>query len=155
MQNMDTIKILLAEDHAVMREGIRSLIEKERPDWEVVGEAGTGETAVQLATRLLPDTILMDISMPGLNGIEATRQITSENPAVKVIALSMHSDRHHVLEMFKAGASGYVLKDDAFEEVMHAIQTVVANKTYLSARLNVATAKDCVRLFIENKFSRS
>ena len=140
------IKILLADDHKLLREGLRALIE-EQQNMTVIAEAENGRSAVQLAARLSPDIIVMDISMPGLNGIDATRRITAELPGVKVIALSMHADRNFVVEMFKAGAMGYLLKDCAFEELIRAINTVVANKAYLSANLSDTMIKDYVNLF--------
>lgn len=140
------IKILLADDHKLLREGLRALIE-EQQNMTVIAEAENGRSAVQLAARLSPDIIVMDISMPGLNGIDATRRITAELPGVKVIALSMHADRNFVVEMFKAGAMGYLLKDCAFEELIRAINTVVANKAYLSAKLSDTMIKDYVNLF--------
>ncbi len=152
---MDSIKILLADDHKIVREGLRNLIEKQRPTMEVVAEAGDGRTAVQLAKKLRPSVVLMDIAMPDLNGIDATRQIISANPDVKVIALSMHSDRHFVLEMFKAGAMGYLLKDCAFEELINAIRSVVSKRAYLSAQLSDTMIKDYVNLFPRKKRSES
>jgi two-component system response regulator NreC len=128
-------KILLADDHKITREGLRSLIEKES-DMEVVAEAEDGHTAVHLVREMSPDVAIMDVSMPDLNGIEATQKIVSECPSVKVIALSMHSDTLFVTEMLKSGASGYLLKDCAFEELTRAIRTVVAGKTYLSPAIS-------------------
>jgi DNA-binding NarL/FixJ family response regulator len=121
----------MADDHKIMRDGLRSLLE-EQDDMEVVAEAGNGQTAVRLARARKPDLVIIDINMPDLNGIEATRQMIAARPEVKVIALSMHSDRRLVLGMFRAGASGYLLKDCAFEELAHAIKTVAANQPYLS-----------------------
>lgn len=129
-----SIRILLADDHRIMREGLRSLIEKE-PDMEVVAEAEDGRTAVQLVQELSPDVAIMDITMRELNGIEATRQIMTYSPGVKVIALSMHSDQRFVKEILKIGASGYLLKDCAFEELVCAVRTVVANRAYLSPEI--------------------
>ena len=146
------IKILLADDHKLLREGLRALIE-EQQNMTVIAEAENGRSAVQLSARLSPDIIVMDISMPGLNGIDATRRITAELPGVKVIALSMHADRNFVVEMFKAGAMGYLLKDCAFEELIRAINTVVANKAYLSAKLSDTMIKDYVNLFPGNNLS--
>ncbi|HKZ58209.1 MAG TPA: response regulator transcription factor [Thermodesulfovibrionales bacterium] len=134
-------KILLADDHKIVREGLRSLIEKQQ-NMVVVAEAEDGRTAVSLTRELLPDVVIIDISMPDLNGIEATRQIVANNPRIKVIALSMHTDSHFVTEMFKAGASGYLLKDCAFEEVSNAICTVIKNKTYLSPNIADVVIKD-------------
>jgi DNA-binding NarL/FixJ family response regulator len=129
-----SIRILLADDHKIMREGLRSLLEKQ-PDMEVVAEAEDGPRAVQLARQLLPDVVIMDITMPGLNGIVAARQIMAQAPDVKVIALSMHSDKRFVMEMLKTGASGYLLKECAFEELARAINAVVAGHTYLSPEI--------------------
>ncbi|MCJ7692994.1 MAG: response regulator transcription factor [Sedimentisphaerales bacterium] len=128
-------KILLADDHKITREGLRSLIEKQS-DMEVVAEAEDGHTAVHLVRKVSPDVVIMDVSMPDLNGIEATQKIVSECPNVKVIALSMHSDTLFVTKMLKSGASGYLLKDCAFEELTRAIRTVVAGKTYLSPAIS-------------------
>ena len=147
MRTTNIIKILLADDHKIICEGLRGLIEQQRPDWEVIGEARDGASAVKLAKELSPDVIIMDISMPILNGIEATRQITSNQPAIKVIALSMHWDKRYTMEMFKAGAQGYLLKDCAFDELIFAIEAVVANKVYLSPQLADASITDAVRLF--------
>ena len=126
-----SIKILIADDHQIVRQGLRLLIEEE-PGMEVVGEAENGRDAVQLAQEKRPHVVIMDISMPDLNGMEATRQMLAALPEVRVIALSMHSDRHFVRGMLEAGASAFLLKDCAFEELDDAIRAVTANKTYLS-----------------------
>ena len=149
---MDTIKILLADDHKLLREGLRALIEEQR-NMTVVAEAEDGRSAVRLAAELSPDIIVMDISMPGLNGIDATRRIAAENPGIKVIALSMHADRNFVVEMFKAGAAGYLLKDCAFEELINAIRAVSCKKAYLSSKLSDTMIKDYVNLFPKKKLS--
>ena len=130
-----TMKIILADDHRIIREGLRALLDKE-PDMEVIAEAEDGRTTVRLCREVKPDVVIMDITMPELNGIEATRQIVSELPDTKVIALSMHSDRKFVREMLSAGASGYLLKDSAFEELSNALQTVYNNQLYLSAKID-------------------
>jgi len=145
-----SIRILLADDHKMFREGLRALIEKQ-PGMEIIDEVENGRKAVQLVRDLLPDVIIMDIAMPNLNGIEATRQIVAKIPSVKVIALSMHSDKRFVVEMLKAGASGYLLKDCAFEELAHAICAVRSNRTYLSPKIADMMIKDYVRLFPKNK----
>jgi two-component system response regulator NreC len=139
-----TIRIILAEDHKIVRNGLRSLIEKE-DDMEVVAEAEDGRTAVQLAVQLSPQVVLMDIAMPGLNGIEATRQIIAAAPQCKVIALSMHADKRYITEMLKAGASGYLLKDSAFEDLAGAIRTALKNKTFLSPAVSEIVIGDYVQ----------
>jgi len=136
-----TIKVLIADDHQIVREGLRSMLEKE-PGIIVVGEAEEGRTTLRLARELTPDVIIMDVAMPDLNGIEATRQIVAEFPTIKVIALSMHDDRRFVLHMIKAGAKGYLLKDSAFKDLAKAIRVVVANKTYLSSEIADIVVKD-------------
>lgn len=125
-------RILLADDHRIMREGLAALVEKQ-PDMTVIGQAGDGRQAVQLARDLQPDVIIMDASMPVLNGMEATRRIAAELPAVKVLCLSFQSEKRLVLAVLEAGASGYLLKDCAFEELITAIRTVMTGQTYLSA----------------------
>lgn len=125
-----TWRILIVDDHRVLREGIRSLLEN-RPDMEVVAEADNGRLAVSLAVELSPDVVLLDISMPGLNGLQATAEITSRCANTKVLALSVHSDRRYVVGMFEAGASGYLVKSCAFEELTRAIEAVCRGQTYL------------------------
>ncbi|OYV67226.1 MAG: DNA-binding response regulator [Deltaproteobacteria bacterium 21-66-5] len=129
-----SISILLADDHGIMREGLRGLLEDE-PDMEVVGEAADGHAAVELAKRLCPTIVLMDIKMPLLNGIEATRQIISASPESRVLALTTYSDSRLVARMLEAGASGYLLKQCAFDELVHAVRTVTAGRTYLSPKI--------------------
>ena len=147
MQESRQIRVLVAEDHAIMREGLRLLIEKQ-PDIELVCEAEDGRAAVELTRDLLPDIILMDITMPNLNGVEATRQITKEFPQIKVIALSVHSNRGFVADMLEAGAAGYVLKECLFDELVQAIEDVSAGKTYLSSRITSVVVEDYIkRLF--------
>ena len=123
--------ILLVDDHRIVREGLRTLL-GQQPDLEVVGEAADGRDAVTQARLLRPDVIVMDIAMPELNGVEATRLILAELPQVRVVALSMYADRRFVAEILRAGALGYVLKDGAFEELALAIRTITEGKTYLS-----------------------
>jgi DNA-binding NarL/FixJ family response regulator len=137
------VKILLADDHQIMRDGLRSLIEKQ-PGMEVVAEAENGRAAVKLTRKFRPDVIVMDINMPDLNGIDATRQIVAEFPGTKVVAFSMHSDHQFVAGALKAGVSGYLQKDSAFEELDRAIRTVVANQTYLSSQIAGGVVKDYV-----------
>jgi two-component system response regulator NreC len=128
------IRILLVDNHRIVREGIRTLLEK-NADLRVVGEAGNGEEAIHLTRELLPDVILMDITMPDLNGVEATLAILKNSPAAKIIGLSVHCDKRFASEMFKAGAKGYLTKDCAFEELIKAIRTVIAGRIYLSAAI--------------------
>jgi two-component system response regulator NreC len=137
------IKVVLADDHQIVRHGLRSLLSAE-PDIKVVGEADNGRAVVRLVQELSPQVVIMDISMPDLNGIEATRQILSDFSGVKVIALSMHSDSLFVLNMFKAGASGYLLKDCALEELVKAVRTVMNRKIYLSPSISDIVIKDFV-----------
>ena len=137
------IRILIADDHQIVRQGLRMLLAVES-DMEVVAEADNGRKALRLAQELYPDVIIMDISMPDLNGIEATRQLLGHSPTTKVIALSMHSDSLFVMNMIRAGASGYLLKDCAMEELVKAIRTVVGNKTYLSPGVSDIVIRDFV-----------
>jgi DNA-binding NarL/FixJ family response regulator len=129
-----SIGILIAEDHTIVREGLRSLVEKQ-PDMEIVCEAEDGRTAVERVREFQPDVVIMDITMPNLNGVEATRQIVSEFPQIKVIALSIHSNRRFVADMLGAGAAGYVLKECLFDELVQAIKAVAAGESYLSPRI--------------------
>ncbi len=139
-----TIRIILADDHEVVRDGLCSLIERE-PDMEVIAQAENGRRTVELAKKLQPDVIVIDIGMPGLNGIEATRQIVSKDLKIKVIALSMHSDRGYVAEMLKAGASGYLPKDKPGKEVIRAIRTVIKGGIYLPPSLASLMVENYVR----------
>jgi DNA-binding NarL/FixJ family response regulator len=127
-------RILIADDHQMLREGLRAILERD-PEIEVIGEASDGRTAVAMARELRPDVVAMDVGMPDLNGVEATRQIKAENPLVKVIALSQHSDKRYVLRMLEAGAAGYVLKSGAYDELRRAVQAVREGSSYLSPRI--------------------
>ncbi len=126
-----TIRIMLAEDQAIMREGLSALVAKEDA-MTVVGQAENGQFAVEMALELRPDVVVMDVAMPGLNGMEATRQIRTGIPDAKILALSAYDNQEYVGGMIKAGVSGYLLKDCAFEELVTAIQTVSNGKSYLS-----------------------
>lgn len=137
------IRIMIADDHKLMREGLRTLI-AEQPDMEVVAEAPDGQSAVKAAEQACPAVVIMDISMPGLNGIEATRLIAAKNEAVKVIALSMHFEARMVLGMLDAGAAGYLLKDCAFDEVIDAIHSVSRGGGYVSSRIAESLVKEYV-----------
>jgi two-component system response regulator NreC len=138
-----SLRIVLADDHQILRDGLRGLINGQ-PGMEVIGEAADGRTTVELARTLAPDVVIMDIGMPDLNGIEATRQIVAQVPTAKVIALSMHSDSRFVTGMLKAGASGYLAKDCAFEELARAIRAVAANRVYLSPGIAGLVVKEYV-----------
>lgn len=148
------IKILLADDHKIMREGLRTLIENQA-GMKVIAEAGSGQEAVQMAIKLQPDIVVMDINMPILNGIEATRQIITTAPAVRVICLSMYSEKKFIVEMLKAGASGYLLKECAVEELIIAINSVSQHTTYLSPGLVEDLLKDYVKIVSEDEFMSS
>jgi two-component system, NarL family, response regulator NreC len=139
-----TQRVLLVDDHEIVREGLRSLIEKQ-PDLEVVGEASTGREAVLLTKRHHPDIIIMDISMPDLNGMDATCLCIEEMPEVKVIALSMHSDQHYVMGMLKAGAKGFILKEGVFKELIQAIRAAENNQAYLSPKVTGVIVNDYIQ----------
>ncbi len=138
-----TKKILIADDHKIFREGLKSLLEK-IPGLSVTGEASDGFEAVSLAEKLMPDLVIMDITMPGLNGIEASRKIHQLFPECRIIALSMHSEQRFVTELLKAGVKGYVLKDAAFEELHIAIVNVLRNLTYLSPAITDIVVREFV-----------
>jgi DNA-binding NarL/FixJ family response regulator len=141
---MAKARVLLVEDHVVLRQGIKALFADE-PDVEVVGEAGDGRTALQCVSELRPDVVLMDISMPGLNGIEATRQIRQDYPEIRVVVLSMHSNEEYVFQVLRAGASGYVLKQSDSSEVLTAIRAALAGGSFLSPPISRAVIDDYVR----------
>jgi NarL family two-component system response regulator LiaR len=139
-----SVKIILVDDHQLVRESLRVLLEKEL-GMEVIAEAGDGETAVQLAREHVPDIIIMDVAMPGLDGINATKRIISEFPSMKVIALSMYSNKLFVMDMFEAGASGYLLKGCASRELEEAIRAVLRNEIYLSPKVAGIVLDSCTR----------
>ena len=129
------ISVILVDDHVIMRDGLRQLLEVES-DIEVIGEADNGRDAVKLALQKNPSIVIMDIAMSGMNGIEATRQINIANPKIKIIALSMHSERQIVVGILRAGASGYLLKDSTSIELVDAIRTVHLGRKYLSQKIS-------------------
>jgi len=136
-------RVILADDHAIVREGLRSILENEL-GMTVLAQAENGREAVDLALKLRPDVVIMDISMPDLNGIEATRQILAGATGTRIVALSMHTDKRYVAEMLKAGASGYLLKHSALDELERAIQTVIDGKTYVSPSIAGVMVRDYV-----------
>jgi two-component system, NarL family, response regulator NreC len=125
------IRIVLADDHTLVRQGLRRILE-EQPDWQVVAETGNGREAVALAADHQPDVVILDIGMPQLNGLEATRQITRRLPSVRVLILSMHADEVHITKAVEAGASGYLVKDSADSELVNAVTATVQGKSYFS-----------------------
>lgn len=139
------IRLILADDHDMIREGLKALIEKE-PNMQVVGEANNGADTVKLASKTQPHIVVMDIAMPDLNGIEATRKIVEANPNTKVIALSGHTKKEFVREMLTAGASAYVLKSRAYSELSRAIEEVMKGKKYLSPDVARGVVDDYVEL---------
>lgn len=148
----ENIKIVLADDHKIMRKGLRALIDS-HSGLTVVEEADNGRIAVENARKLLPDVVIMDVAMPDLNGIEATRRIIAELPHTKVIALSMHFDKEFVIAMLKVGALGYLLKDCAVEELICAIRAVINNKIYLSRTISDIVIDDYMRSLSKDEVS--
>jgi RNA polymerase sigma factor (sigma-70 family) len=128
--NMPEIRVLIVDDHAILRDGIRSLLEIQ-PEIRVVGEAANGREALEKARLLLPDVVLMDVAMPEMNGLEATRQIKALNPQIQILILTQHDDREYVEPLLQAGASGYVLKRSGGREVITAIRQVYESGAYL------------------------
>jgi DNA-binding NarL/FixJ family response regulator len=149
-----SLRILLADDHKITRQGLRSLLEKQQ-DMEVVAEAEDGREAIRLAAEMAPDVVIMDITMPDLNGVEATKQILAKSPDIKIIGLSMHSDTVFVTEMLKSGAAGYLIKDCAFEELVRAIRTVIDNKVYLSPSISGVVVEDYIQRLSQTNFTGS
>lgn len=135
------IRVLLADDHKILRKGVRMLIDSQ-PDMEVVGEAKTGREAIEEARQLKPDIVVMDVSMPELNGIESTRQICGEMKNVKVVALSMHRDSVYVREILRAGASGYLVKDSEDDDLVKAIRAIHQGEAFLSPAISDAVLTD-------------
>jgi two-component system, NarL family, response regulator NreC len=145
---MRKTRILLADDHTLVRHGFRKILEQ-RPDWEVIGEAGDGRDAVRQAAATEPDVAVLDIGMPLLNGIEATRQIVRQQPATRVLILSMHQDEAYIIQALKAGARGYLLKDSADTELLRGVAVVAAGKSYFSPAVAKVMLDDYVRHMAE------
>ena len=138
------IRILLADDHTVVRDGLRALLEKQ-PDMTVVAEASDGRDSIRLAEEQSPDVVVMDIGMPSLNGIEATRRILAANPRTAVVMLSMHQDESYVLRSLKAGAKGYLLKESLRGDVIDAIRAVAQGRSFLTRKVRLMLQEDYVR----------
>ena len=141
---MGRVRILLADDHTLVRQGLRKLLE-ERPDWEVIAEAGDGREAVRLAEQHKPDVAILDVAMPLLNGIEATRQITRRVPGTRVLVLSMHADEAYVTQILQAGATGYLLKDSADVDLLKAVGEAARGKSFFSPAIARVMLDDYVR----------
>jgi two-component system response regulator NreC len=141
---MGQLRILLADDHTVVRQGLRKVLE-ERSDWVVVAEAGNGRDAVKQAEELKPDVAILDVAMPLLNGIEATRQIVKRSPTTRVLVLTMHSDEAYVNQILKAGATGYLLKDSADVDLIEAVAAASQGKSFFSPAVARLMADDYVR----------
>ncbi|HEU0122797.1 MAG TPA: response regulator transcription factor [Bryobacteraceae bacterium] len=135
------IRVLLADDHAVVRQGFRMILGAQT-DMEIVGEAGNGREAVQMSDQLQPDVVVMDVAMPELNGIEATRRITEAAPHTRVLALSMHKDSVYVREILRAGARGYLLKDSIDVDLLAAVRAIAKGEGYLSPAVSDAVLSD-------------
>ena len=142
---MKKLRILLADDHVIMRTGLRALLERQ-PNLEVVAESENGRETIELAASLKPDVVVMDVGMPILNGIEATKKIVTEHPNIAVVILSMHADESYVMRALKAGARGYLLKDSAPADLLGAIQAVSQNKSFFSPKVSRILAEDYVRV---------
>jgi DNA-binding NarL/FixJ family response regulator len=137
-------RVLLVDDHQIIRDGIKSVLDRE-PDIEVVGESETSRAAIALAAELVPDVVVMDIAMPDLTGIEATRQILKENPEIHVVALSMHTDKRYILAMLQAGACAYLVKSSAVQELVEAIGAVREKKKYLSPSISQTVIEELTK----------
>jgi len=149
---MAKLRILLADDHTVVRQGLRKVLE-ERQEWEVVAEAGDGRDAVRQAEEFKPDVAVIDIAMPLLNGIEATRQIVKRSPATRVLTLTMHSDEAYVNQILQAGATGYLLKDSADVDLIQAVSAVSMGKSFFSPAVARVMLDDYVRQLADKGIS--
>ena len=134
-------RIMIVDDHKIVREGLRSLIEEDG-NYQVVGEAGNGREALKRAKELMPDIVIMDVAMSEMNGIEATRQLIAAMPDIRVLALSMYSDSRYVKQMLEAGALGYLVKENAFEEILTALGSLAAGRLYVSPQASGSILQD-------------
>jgi len=148
------VRVILVDDHEIMREGMCALLRK-CEDIEVVGQAANGRAAVELVEQLDPDVVIMDIGMPNLNGIEATRQMKTQRPALKIMALSPHSDGTIVAKMIKAGASGYMLKESAFSELKEGIGTMLHGQIFLCRQISKVVFSDYINMLTNPKAAES
>ena len=146
-----SIKVLLVDDHEIMCEGMSALLRKQA-EFEVVGQAADGRKALELVSELQPDVVIMDIGMPNLNGIEATGQILSKNPKIKIMALSTHSEGTIVAKMIKSGASGYMLKESAFEELVDGIKLMLSGKIFLCSKISKVVFSDYINIITNPKW---
>jgi len=143
------LRILLVDDHVILREGLRVLLEKD-PELIIAGESSNGAEAVQMATELQPDLVIMDLNMPVMSGIEATREIIRIHPHIRVLALSMENDRTFVVEVLKAGASGYLLKETAFAELLEAVHTLGRGETFLPKKISTLLIREYLQCIPED-----
>jgi DNA-binding NarL/FixJ family response regulator len=141
---VSTLRILLADDHTLVRQGLRKVLE-EQPDWHVVAEAGDGRDAIRLAEQHKPDVAIIDVAMPLLNGVEATRQISRRVPGTRILVLSMYADEAYVTQILKAGATGYLLKDSADSDLFQAVSAVAQGKSFFSPAVARLMLNDYVR----------
>jgi DNA-binding NarL/FixJ family response regulator len=142
-------RVLIVDDHAFIRRGVQTILHP-FPEWEFCGEADNGRDAIRMADELKPEVIIMDVSMPGLNGIEATRVISRAQPAVKIVLLTLHESADLVRNAFRAGARGYLLKTDAEQELVRALTAVIGDGTYISPKIDRKIAKDIINDVIGN-----
>ena len=140
---MTVPKVLIVDDHAFIRRGVQGILQA-HPEWQLCGEADNGKDAVRMAQELNPEAIVMDVSMPGLNGVEATRAIRKTNANVKILLLTLHESSELVRTAFQAGINGYLLKTDAEQELVQALNVVIAQGTYVSPRIDPAVAKELI-----------
>lgn len=138
---MDRIRIVIADDHTVVRDGLRASLERQ-PDMEVVAEAADGRECITRADDLKPDVVIMDVAMPNMNGIEATRRILADHPETAVVMLSMHQDESYILQSLKAGAKGYLLKDSPREDILEAIRSAAKGRSFLSRKVRSMLQED-------------